>query len=297
MGHSPVIGLLGGGQLGRMLCEAAAPLEIQIAVLDADNAPAKQVNQNEYHVDGSYKDAEKIRELATHCGVLTVETEHIDTTVLEEIAEHTNVAVHPSWRTLRLIQDKYEQKAYLGEQGIPIAEQVAIEGSGDAMHTSLQEVSSKFGFPWMLKARKDSYDGRGNLKISNEADLDRAVAEFGNLRCYAEKYIPFELELSVLVIRTEDKNGQVKRLLPYPAVETVHEDNVCSRVYMPPRATSVSVWRRAQEVACRVVEKLWGRGVFAVEIFVTKDSEILVNEIAPRPHNSGHLFTEAVPYM
>ena len=89
----------------------------------------------------------------------------------------------------------------------------------------------------------------------------------------------------------------MKRLVPYPTVETVHEDNICSRVYMPPRTTPVSVCKRAQQVACSVVDKLWGRGVFAVEIFVTKDNEILVNEIAPRTHNSGHLFTEAVPYM
>lgn len=297
MGPNPVIGLLGGGQLGRMLCEAAAPLEIQIAILDVDNAPAKQVNQSSYHVNGSYKDAEKIKELASNCEVLTVETEHIDTTVLEEIATSTKVAVHPSWRTLRLIQDKYEQKSYLSSQGVPVAEQVAIDATGDAMYASLKDVSAKFGFPWMLKARKDSYDGRGNLKISSESDLGRAVAEFGNIRCYAEKYVPFECELSVLVIRTEDSEGRTKRLVPYPAVETVHEDNVCSRVYLPPRATPAAVCKRAQQVACSVVDKLWGRGVFAVETFVTKDNEILVNEIAPRPHNSGHLFTEAIPYM
>ena len=296
MSPNPVIGLLGGGQLGRMLCEAAAPLEIQIAILDAGNAPAKQINQCRYHVDGSYKDADKIRELAQHCGVLSVETEHIDTIVLEEIATYTKVAVHPSWRTLRLIQDKYDQKAYFGGQGLPVAEQVPVE-SGDAMYASLREVSAKFGFPWMLKSRKDSYDGRGNLKISSEADLEHAVAEFGNLRCYAEKYVPFERELSVLVIRTEDGEGRMKRLVPYPAVETVHEDNVCSRVYLPPRATPAAVCKLAQQVACSVVGKLWGRGVFAVEIFVTKDQKVLVNEVAPRPHNSGHLFTEAVPYM
>jgi phosphoribosylaminoimidazole carboxylase len=297
MSTSQVIGLLGGGQLGRMLCEAASPLDIQIAILDAENAPAKQINQNKRHVDGSYKDPVKIKELATHCDVLTVETEHIDTTVLEEIATTTKVAVHPSWKTLRLIQDKFEQKEYLGNQGIPIAEQAAIEASGEAMQAALKAVSTKFGFPFMLKARKDSYDGRGNIKISNQSDLDRAVSEFGNFRCYAEKFVPFVRELSVLVIRTEDNQGQTKRLVPYPVVETVHEDNICSRVYMPPRDTPASVSKLAQQVACNVVDKLWGKGVFAVEMFVTKDNQILVNEIAPRTHNSGHLFTEAVPYM
>lgn len=297
MSPKPVIGLLGGGQLGRMLCQAAAPLDVEIAILDAENAPAKQINDNSHNINGSYKDAAKIKELASHCSVLSVETEHVDTTVLEEIATTTKVAVCPSWKTLRLIQDKYEQKAYLASKGIPVAESVAIEGSGDAMYASLKAVSGKFGYPWMLKARKDSYDGRGNLKISSEADLDRAVAEFGNFSCYAEKFVPFQCELSVLVIRTEDDEGRTKQLLPYPAVETVHEDNICSRVYMPPRATPASVCERAQQVASSVVDKLWGRGIFAVETFVTQDNDILVNEIAPRPHNSGHLFIEAVPYM
>ena len=292
-----------------MLCEAAAPLDIQIAILDAENAPAKQINSNKKHGTGSFKDAAKIRELAAHCDVLTVEIEHIDTDVLEEIdsqgvqvraADGTSstkkVAIHPSWRTLRLIQNKYEQKEYLGKQGIPITEQVAIEG-GDAMLASMKEASKKFGFPWMLKSRKDSYDGRGNLKISSEADLETAVKEFGNLLCYAEKWVPFELELAVMVIRTEDDQGKTKRVIPYPAVETIHEDNICSKVFMPPRNVSPEVCKRAQQVACSVVEKLWGRGVFAVEMFLTKEGKVMVNEIAPRPHNSGHYTIEAVPYM
>ncbi|KAF4444536.1 hypothetical protein F53441_11099 [Fusarium austroafricanum] len=298
MSGKPALGLLGGGQLGRMLCEAASPLEVEIAILDAADAPAKQVSRSSYHVDGSFKDATKIRELANHCSVLSVETEHIETAVLEELSKEGKVVVYPSWKTLRLIQDKFEQKDYLGKQGIPIAEQTAIQASGpEEMHAALKDVANKYGFPYMLKSRKDSYDGRGNIKITNDSDIETAVTEFGKLQCYAEKYVPFKRELSVIVIRTEDADGKTKRLVPYPAVETVHEDNVCSRVYMPPRDTPEAVSKRAQEVAVSVVEKLWGRGVFAVEMFVTESDDILVNEIAPRPHNSGHLTIEAVPYM
>lgn len=298
MSGKPELGLLGGGQLGRMLCEAASPLEVEIAILDAQDAPAKQVSRSKYHVDGSFKDPAKIRELASHCKVLSVETEHIETAVLEELSKEGKVVVYPSWKTLRLIQDKYEQKDYLGKQGIPIAEQVAVQASGsDDMRAALKDISNKYGLPFMLKSRKDSYDGRGNIKIANDNDIETAVTEFGNLQCYAEKYVPFQRELSVIVIRTEDADGKTKRLVPYPAVETVHEDNVCSRVYMPPRDTPAAVSKRAQEVAVSVVEKLWGRGVFAVEMFVTENNDILVNEIAPRPHNSGHLTIEAVPYM
>ncbi|KHN98330.1 phosphoribosylaminoimidazole carboxylase [Metarhizium album ARSEF 1941] len=306
---SPVVGLLGGGQLGRMLCESGAPLGAQIAVLDVENCPAKQINNSRLHVTGSFKDPAKIKELAAKCDVLTVEIEHIETEVLEEIdtngiqirnADGTTttrkVAIHPSWKTLRLVQNKYEQKEYLRRQGIPVAEQVAIQ-SGDAMPASMEAASQKFGFPWMLKARKDSYDGRGNFKVSSRADLEQAAKEFGNLSCYAEKWVPFELELAVMVIRTEDRAGKMRRVIPYPAVETVHEDNICSKVFMPPRNVSADVCRRAQKVATSVVEKLWGRGVFAVEMFLTKDGDIIFNECAPRPHNSGHASIESIPYM
>ncbi|PSR97529.1 phosphoribosylaminoimidazole carboxylase [Coniella lustricola] len=297
---SPTIGLLGGGQLGRMLCEAASPLDVSIAILDEANAPAKQINNNSKHVVGSFKDPAKIRELASSCDVLTVEIEHIETDVLEELEskgiQGKKVTVHPSWRTLRLIQDKYAQKEYLGQQGLPIAEQIDIV-EGDGMLASMKEASQKFGFPWMLKARKGSYDGRGNFKISSTQDLDQAVKEFGRLSCYAEKWVPFELELAVMVVRTEDSNGKTKRIVPYPVVETVHEDNICSKVFMPPRNVSAAACEKAQKVACGVVEKLWGRGVFAVEMFLTKNGDVMVNEIAPRPHNSGHYTIEAVPYM
>lgn len=309
-----VVGLLGGGQLGRMLCEAGAASNAQIAILDADSCSAKQINSNPHHISGSFKDAAKIKQLAAACDVLTVEIEHIETEVLEEIAtrgvpvhgaDGTNtastmkrVAVHPSWRTLRLVQDKFEQKEYLRGQGIPIAEQMAIESGGDeSMLASMERASQKFGYPWMLKARKDSYDGRGNFKISSQDDLRRAAQEFGSLACYAEKWVPFELELAVMVIRAEDDAGHLRRVIPYPVVETVHEDSICSKVYMPPRKVSTEVCRKAQAVAIAVAEQLWGRGVFAIEMFLTRDGDIIYNECAPRPHNSGHLTIEAVPYM
>ncbi|KAG6034284.1 hypothetical protein E4U41_006600 [Claviceps citrina] len=306
---APVVGLLGGGQLGRMLCEAGAPLNAQIAVLDAEDCPAKQINSSAHHVTGSFKDAAKIRDLASRCDVLTVEIEHIETEVLEEIATRgvqvrdadgttslRKVAVHPSWKTLRLVQDKYEQKEYLRRRGVPVAEQMAIE-PGEAMRASMDEASDRFGFPWMLKARRDSYDGRGNFKVSSRADLDRAHAEFGSLACYAEKWVPFELELAAMVVRTEDEAGELRRVVPYPVVETVHEDNICSKVFMPPRNVSEEVCKKAQRVATSVVEQLWGRGVFAVEMFLTTEGDIIFNECAPRPHNSGHASIESIPYM
>ncbi|POR33070.1 Phosphoribosylaminoimidazole carboxylase [Tolypocladium paradoxum] len=305
MGKTPVIGLLGGGQLGRMLCEAGGPLGYDIAILDEDGCPAKQINVNDKHVTGSFKDAAKVKELAARCDVLTVEIEHVNTEVLEEIAtkgvrtasgELRRVPVHPSWRTLRLVQDKFEQKEHFKAQGIPIASQMALSG-GEALADSLREAYEKLAFPFMVKARKGSYDGRGNFKVRGPEDFEPAIEALGKLPLYAEKWVPFVMELAVMVVRTEDGEGNCTGIFPYPAVETVHEDDVCKTVFMPPRKVDAAVRAKAQKVAEQVVKSLWGRGVFAVEMFLLRDGSITVNEVAPRPHNSGHLHIEAVPYM
>ncbi|KAL2180492.1 uncharacterized protein P884DRAFT_267247 [Thermothelomyces heterothallicus CBS 202.75] len=309
--RNPVIGLLGGGQLGRMLCEAANPLGIDIAILDEDKSPAKQAHDTSRHVTGSFKDPARIRELAAQSDFLSVEIEHVETEVLEDIEKNGvevkqadgstkthKPPVHPSWRTIRLIQDKYLQKEHFrtSDKAIPIADQVAIE-SGPAASSSLKAAAAKFGFPFMLKARKGSYDGRGNFKISSEADFDAAVKALGGLSLYAEKWAPFVKELAVMVIRTEDHNGRLKSCVAYPAVETIHEDSICTKVFMPPRNVSEMVCEAARKLATEVVSTLWGRGVFAVEMFLLEDGSLMVNEVAPRPHNSGHYTIEAVPQM
>ncbi|KAK4217671.1 phosphoribosylaminoimidazole carboxylase [Rhypophila decipiens] len=310
MGGNPVIGLLGGGQLGRMLCEAANPLGIDVAILDEKNAPAKQAHNTNRHVTGSFKDAARIRELASRSDYLSVEIEHVDTEVLEEIErdgvevelDDGTVAIHrppihPSWRTLRLVQDKYLQKEHFrSDGGIPIAEQMAI-ASGDETLDSLKEAAEKYGYPFMLKARKGSYDGRGNFKVSSEDDLVPAVTALGNLPLYAEKWAPFVKELAVMVIRTEDDHGNLTGCVPYPAVETIHEDSICTKTFLPPREVPDEVCEKARKLACKVISTLWGRGVFAVEMFLLDDDSLMVNEVAPRPHNSGHYTIEAVPYM
>ncbi|KYK56041.1 hypothetical protein DCS_08007 [Drechmeria coniospora] len=305
MGKTPVIGLLGGGQLGRMLCEAGGPLGYEIAVLDEEGCPAKQINANERHVSGSFTDAAKVRELAARCDVLTVEIEHVNTEVLEEIAtkgvrtasgELRKVPVHPSWRTLRLVQDKLEQKEHFKARDVRIAEQMALSG-GERLVDSLTEASEKLGFPFMVKARKGSYDGRGNFKVRGPEDFGPAVEALGKLPLYAEKWVPFVMELAVMVIRTEDDEGNCTGIYSYPTVETTHVDDVCKMVFMPPRNVDASVCAKAQKLAEEAIKSLWGRGVFAVEMFLLQDGTVAVNEVAPRPHNSGHYTIEAVPYM
>lgn len=283
--RNPVIGLLGGGQLGRMLCEAANPVGIDVAILDEDNSPAKQAHNTNRHVTGSFKDPSRIRELAAQSDVLSVEIEHVETEVLEDIEKNGvevkqadgsvkthKPPVHPSWRTLRLIQDKYLQKEHFRASGksIPIAEQVAI-APGPAALDSLKQAAAKFGLPLMLKARKGSYDGRGNFKVNSEADFEAAIQALGGLSLYAEKWAPFIKELAVMVIRTEDQNGKLKSCVAYPAVETIHEDSICTKVFMPPREVSDAVCEAARNLATEVISTLWGRGVFAVEMFLLQD--------------------------
>ncbi|KAL8668424.1 MAG: hypothetical protein Q9168_006948 [Polycauliona sp. 1 TL-2023] len=301
--EKPIVGVLGGGQLGCMLAEAGAPLNVTVVLLDTGNSPAKLIKQthsNSHHLSGSFKDPSNVRLLATACDILTVEIEHVDTAILEDIgvnrSENKPVAVHPSWETLRLIQDKYSQKNRLRELDIPVAEQAIVE-SGNDMLSSMKGISDKFGFPWMLKARRDAYDGRGNIKISRQADLEQAAIDFESRPCYAERWVPFEVEIAVVVVRTENEDGNPLRVVPYPVVETVHDDSICSKVFMPPRQASAAICERAQQLACDVVKHLSGKGVFAVEMFLTTEGQLLVNEIAPRVHNSGHMTIETVPYM
>jgi len=277
------IGLLGGGQLGQMLCEAANPLGVKVVILDAENSPAKQVNAKNAHIAGSFIDAEKIRELARHCDLLTVEIEHVDTHILEEIEEKgvelvvdgqkitKRVEVQPHWRTIRTIQDKFAQKEHLMKNGVSVAESVAVADT----HRALEAVGRDFGFPYMLKARKDAYDGRGNYPIVEPEDITKALEVLKGKSLYAEKWADFKMELAVMVVKTEDGLDSPESTIAYPAVETIHEDSVCKLVYAPARGVSEKVRAAAQTLARDAVSCLWGKGVFGVELFVMENGKSL----------------------
>ncbi|KAG9233564.1 putative Phosphoribosylaminoimidazole carboxylase [Amylocarpus encephaloides] len=302
------IGLLGGGQLGQMLCEAANPLGIKVVILDAENSPAKQVNAKAEHIAGSFVDSEKIRELARQVDVLTVEIEHVDTHVLEVIAEmgievtkkdgskyYKKVEVQPSWRTIRTIQDKFIQKDHLLQHGIQVAYSTPATENTIA---ELQRIGKDLGYPFMLKARKDAYDGRGNFPVMSPPDIKKALEVLNGRELYAEKWAHFKMELAVMVVKTEDaQTTDSSSTISYPTVETIHEDSVCKIVYLPPRTIPKKIQQQAQALARKAVGSLWGKGVFGVELFLLDDGKLVVNEIAPRPHNSGHYTIEACPTM
>ncbi|WFD02357.1 phosphoribosylaminoimidazole carboxylase [Malassezia obtusa] len=284
--------VLGGGQLGRMFAEAAARLNVAVRFLDAgDNTPAKQITSvpasvgGPQHVDGSFSDAEKIAELAKQVDVLTVEIEHVNADQLQAVLDQGLVrAVHPAPGTIKLIQDKYQQKVHLRQKGIPVVEFMAIE-NGD-----VDAAVQRYGLPLMLKSRTQAYDGKGNFVLQSREDIPAALEALGGGKreLYAEKWAPFAKEVAVMVVRSVD--GQVRA---YTAVETVHEDSICHRVYAPLRDAIPGLDERAREIAERAIATFEGAGIFGVELFMMQDGELLINEIAPRPHNSGHYTQEA----
>ncbi|KAJ9613919.1 hypothetical protein H2200_002055 [Cladophialophora chaetospira] len=297
---SHVIGVLGGGQLGRMLVEAANNLGIQVAVLDSENAPAKQINPSEKHVTGSFAKSSDVKQLAGKVDVITYEIEHVDTKVLEELEEEKPYVdgtkwsrIQPSWKTVRTIQDKFIQKQHYAKHGIPTAKAIAV---GTSHPQGLKDIADQLEFPFMLKSRTEAYDGRGNYPVESVKDIEPALAALKDRPLYAEKWANFKMELAVMVIKTaqeDDQDSWEKNTLAYPTVETIHEDSICKLVYAPPRGISKQTTKAAQDLARQAVSSFLGTGVFGVELFLLEDNSLLVNEIAPRPHNSGHYTIEA----
>ncbi|KAL1566142.1 phosphoribosylaminoimidazole carboxylase [Salvia divinorum] len=272
-----VVGVLGGGQLGRMLCEAASQLAIKVVILDPmENCPAS--NLCHYHMLGSYDDSATVEAFAKRCGVLTVEIEHVDAATLEKL-EQKGVDCQPKASTIRIIQDKYLQKVHFSEHAIPLPKFMQIDDLEGA-----KRAAELFGYPLMIKSRRLAYDGRGNAVAKNEDEIPSAVNALGGYArgLYIEKWAPFVKELSVVVARGKD--GSV---LCYPVVETIHRENIC-HIVKSPANVSWKFLKLATEIAYKAVSSLEGAGIFAVELFLTTDGQILLNEVAPRPHNSGH---------
>ncbi|ERN10281.1 hypothetical protein AMTR_s00177p00010960 [Amborella trichopoda] len=272
-----VVGVLGGGQLGRMLCQAASIMGIKVAILDPlENCPASSICFR--HMIGSFDDSDAIQEFAKMCDVLTVEIEHVDAATLERL-EQQGVDCQPKASTLQTIQDKYLQKVHLSHHGIPLPDFMQVDSLESA-----EKAGNLFGYPLMIKSKRLAYDGRGNAVAYKKEDLSYAVSALGGLDrgLYAEKWAPFIKELSVVVVRGRDNSVSC-----FPVVETFHKDNICHIVEAPADVPE-KIRKLAGDVAQRAVGCLEGAGVFAVELFLTRDGQILLNEVAPRPHNSGH---------
>ncbi|MFC7251049.1 5-(carboxyamino)imidazole ribonucleotide synthase [Halomicroarcula sp. GCM10025324] len=270
----PTVGVVGGGQLGRMMGEAAAPLGLELVVADpTPDCPAAPVVRDQ--LVGGFEDRETFRELAERSDYLTFEIELADPDVLEAVAAETGTPVHPKPATLRTIQDKLVQKRRLSDAGVPVPEFRVVDTAAD-----LREACDDLGYPAMLKARTGGYDGRGNVPVSGPDDVEAAIEDIAG-PAMVEEMVDFERELAVMGCRGDGERDT------YPVTETIHEAEILRESVAPARAEE-SVRERARDVALDVLDVMEGRGVFGIELFQTSDDEILLNEIAPRPHNSGH---------
>ncbi|KAG6840957.1 phosphoribosylaminoimidazole carboxylase ade2 [Blastosporella zonata] len=239
------------------------------------------------HIDGSFTDPEKIQELAAKVDILTVEIEHVNVQTLENVqssSKGSSLAIHPSPSTIHIIQDKFRQKEHLSSRGCPISEFLQVESTEESVRSAVVQL----GLPLMLKSRTLAYDGRGNYVIREVPQIRDAISALGNRPLYAEKWVPFDKEIAVMVVRTVD--GEVQS---YPAVETVHKENICHLVFAPLRSRDPTLAQRARNAAEAAVKTFTGAGVFGVEMFLMHDGGLYINEIAPRPHNSGHYTIEA----
>jgi phosphoribosylaminoimidazole carboxylase len=250
-----------------MLAASAALLNVNIVFLDVgENSPAKQIVSPRSpflaHIDGSFVDPEKIKTLASKVDILTVEIEHVDTSVLEEIQSVTGAVIHPSPSTVKTIQDKFIQKQHLQSHQCSVSEFLRVESNV----TSIHQTAEKLGLPFMLKSRTLAYDGRGNFVVRDIAQAEEAISALGNRPLYAEKWVPFVKEIAVIVVRST--TGEVRS---YPAVETVHKDNICHLVFAPLRSRDPHVAIRAQSIAEAAVKTFQGAGVFGVEMFLMED--------------------------
>lgn len=277
------VGILGGGQLGRMMAQAAHRLGVRLTILDpkGEQSPAGQLCHES--ITGSFTDATAIRQLAAQVDLLTVEIEHVNAQVLMEL-EKEGKTIHPSPETIRLIQDKYRQKEFLNQLEIPVADSRLVETL-----EQVEDVAKEFGYPFMLKSRTFAYDGNGNAAVHSSDQIQSAWKKLKgqNGMLYAEKWVPYTKELAVMIVR--GKNNQVQA---YPLTETVQQNNICHTVLAPAQVTS-KIQLEAIEMSRKAVQHLKGCGIFGVELFLTADGQVLLNEIAPRPHNSGHYTIEA----
>jgi 5-(carboxyamino)imidazole ribonucleotide synthase len=268
------LGVVGGGQLGRMLAEAASPLGVEVVVLDpTPDCPASVVADQ---VVGAFDDPDAVADLAARSDALTYEIELAGAEALTSAAEAAGVEVHPRPETLELIEDKLVQKRAFEAAGIPVPEFRAVDGPAD-----LRDALEELGRPAMLKARTGGYDGRGNTPVSDLGDAGPVGVE----DAMVEEFVDFARELSVIGVKGAGETAT------FPVVENVHEAEILRRSIAPAR-TSDAVAERAQSVATDVLDVMEGRGVYGIELFETRDGEILVNEVAPRPHNSGHYTIE-----
>jgi len=264
------VGVLGGGQLGLMLLQAAIDWNLNVKILDAADAPCAAIAPE--FVEGSLQDYEAVYQFGQDVEVLTIEIEKVNVKALEAL-EREGKKIFPQPHVIRLIQDKRTQKQFYRDHGLPTADFILTENRDDVRkHADFLPAFHKLG--------RDGYDGKGVQRIASPADFDKAFDAPGLL----EKAVDFDKELAVIVARNE--NGEVAT---FPTVEMVfHPEANLVEYLFAPADISAEIEKQAEELAKKTAQAIGIVGLLAVEMFLTKDGQLLINEVAPRPHNSGH---------
>lgn len=273
------LGMLGGGQLGRMFTIAARTLGYQVIVLEPDpNSPAGQLADE--HIIANYDDENALEKMSKACDVITTEFENIPAAVLNKLAEQCSV--YPSANAVEKAQDRIVEKAFILSCGLlPVPYGVITTKS------EIAEAVKAVSFPAILKTAKFGYDGKGQQTINNADEVEAAFMATNQVPCVLEQRIDLDCEVSVILGR--NVSGETEC---FPLAENIHQDGILFQTLAPARVTK-NIAKAAQAAAKRMADKLDYVGVMAVEFFITKQGEILVNEMAPRTHNSGHYTLDA----
>jgi phosphoribosylaminoimidazole carboxylase PurK protein len=275
------IGILGGGQLARMLIESSYKFGFDFKILaNEEDSPAGMVTR--YFQKGDYNNESDLIEFAKDCDVITLENEFIDYKKIEAL-EKLNKKVYPCSKVIKLVQDKFFQKDTLLKAEIPVADFVKVENKEDII-----KFAKEHSYPVILKSRTMGYDGKGNYKIDSESDIEEGIKTLkarGELMC--EKFINFDKEIAVQAARNHKGEIEV-----FPVVETVQKNHICNIVRASKNLFDEKIVKKVNEITKKILEQLNYTGVIGIEMFLTKNNEILVNELAPRVHNSGHYTIE-----
>ena len=273
-----MLGILGGGQLGRMFVTAAKRMGYRVTVLDPDaNAPAAELA--DVHLCAAFNDADALKTLAASCAAITTEFENVNADAMRELAKTTRVS--PSGDCVAIAQDRIAEKSWINKAGLPTAPYLAIESLEDI------QVDLTPYLPGILKTARLGYDGKGQVRVKTAEQARAAYADLGGQACVLEKMLGLKLEISAIVTRTSTAQVSV-----FPVAENIHKNGILDESIVPARiAPALAV--QAQQFAVKLAEALDYVGVLAVEFFVLADNTLVVNEIAPRPHNSGHYTIDA----
>lgn len=275
------LGLLGGGQLARMSAYQAFRFGIEVGIYSGPNEPATFVTP--FSTVGSFDDVETMVTFARQCGVVSLENEFIDAEILHRVREQSGTPLYPAPETFALIGDKRREKETFTRAGIPVAPWALLPDAESA-----RQFGQNHGFPFVVKSSKGGYDGYGNATVRSADEATQAWAKLGGndgREVIAEAFVNFRMELAVQVARNHTG------IAVYPCCESIQEGHICKTVIVPARI-SPQLRAKAEEMAVAAVEAIDGTGLFAFEFFLTKDDQILLNESAPRPHNTGHYSIE-----